>query len=190
MLSDHPDRAKLPSGKRRAVGAKTSKSWSDSQKIEAVTTYLAMGNLALTARLLKIPDYTLREWKTRDWWKDVEHELRLEENLQLSSRLQKIIQGSLAVTEDRIANGDYVYDNKTGSMIRKPVSMKDAHKVTMDMINKREDLTNQRPVQISNEALDERLAKLAKQFEEIAERSKTPQVQVTDVIVGESHNGS
>ena len=189
MLSDSPERANLPSGKRRAVTAKTNRSWSDSQKIEAVTTYLALGNLALAGRVLKIPEQTLRLWKQKDWWKDVEHELRLEENLQLSSRLQKIIEGSLAVTEDRISNGDYVYDNKTGSMIRKPVSMKDAHKVAMDMINKREDLTNQRPVQMSNEALEDRLAKLAKQFEEIAARATQPVIEVTDVLIGELENG-
>jgi transposase-like protein len=170
-----------PSNRRRAVDA-PSRSWSDSQKLEAVTTYLSLGNLALTSRVLKIPEMTLREWKQKDWWKEIEGELKVQDNIQLSSRLKRIIESTLSVTEDRLANGDWIYDNKTGQLVRKPVNMRDAHKVAMDMIEKREILDNKAPTSVSVEQIDDKLKKLAEKFEQIA-AGRRP-LEVTDVIIG------
>lgn len=196
MLSDNPRMAQVPSKKKRAVGG-VQKSWSDSQKIEVITTYLALGNLAQTCRLLKIPEITVRQWKQKQWWKDMEMELRTEENLQLSHRLQKIVESTLAVSEDRIANGDFIYDNRTGQLVRKPVNLKDAHKVAMDMMAKKEQLVSKRPENVDLASIDDRLAKLAAKFEQIA--GARPVVEVTDVIFAddeettqelEAHSGS
>lgn len=182
MLSDDENLKNLPSNRRRAVDA-SGRSWSDSQKLECVTTYLSLGNLAQTSRLLKIPEMTIRTWKQKDWWKELELDLKSQETLQLSSRLKRIIESTLAVTEDRLANGDFIYDNRSGQMVRKPVSMKDAHKVTMDMIQRRDVLDNKQPTDISAESISDKLDTLAKKFEEIASGKKT--IEVTDVIIGE-----
>lgn len=185
MLSDAEQLKSVPSNRRRAVSAETNKHWSDSQKLEAVTTYLSLGNLALTSRVLKIPEMTLRMWKQKEWWKEVEGELKVQENIQLSSRLQRIIEGTLSATEDRLANGDYIYDNKSGQLVRKPVSMKDAHKVAMDLMDRRDILDNRKPVNVSLEQIDDKLKKLADKFEQIATGRKQDVIEVTDVIVGE-----
>lgn len=182
MLSDNDLMKSVPSNRRRAVDA-AGRNWSDSQKLEAVTTYLSLGNLMQTSRLLGIPEMTLRTWKQKDWWKEIEIDLKSQETLQLSARLKRIIESTLSVTEDRLANGDFLYDSKTGEMVRKPVSMKDAHKVTMDMIQRRDVIDNQQPKDVSLEQIDDKLAKLAQKFEEIASGKKT--VEVTDVIIGE-----
>lgn len=181
MLSDNERMKYRPSNSRRAVGA-VSRSWSDSQKLEAVTTYLSLGNLSLTSRVLKIPEMTLREWKQKEWWKDIEMELKVQDNIQLSSRLQKIVESTLAVTEDRLVYGDYIYDNRSGQMVRKPVSMRDAHKVAMDMMDRRDVLDNKKPVSVSIEQIDDKLKKLAAKFEEIAVGRKPEIIEVTDVI--------
>lgn len=187
MLSDNEKMKHVPSNKRRSVNAPTSRSWSDSQKIEAVTTYLALGNLVLTSNVLKIPEMTLRGWKQTEWWRELEAELKVQDELQLSARLKRIVESTLEVTEDRIKNGDFVYDNKTGSLLRKPVNMRDAHKVTMDMIEKREQLLGKQPVSVAMEQIDERLKKLAEKFEQIAAKKNT--IEVTDVIMGSETNG-
>lgn len=184
MLSDDEHLKNLPSNRRRAVDA-SGRSWSDSQKLEAVTTFLSLGNLAQTSRLLGIPEMTLRTWKQKDWWKEIEVDLKTQDTLVLSARLKRIIESTLAVTEDRLVNGDFIYDNRTGSMVRKPVSMKDAHKVTMDMIQRRDIIDNKQPTEVSIEQIDDKLAKLAQKFEEIASGKKT--IEVTDVIIGEEH---
>lgn len=182
MLSDNSRKQQIPSRRGRPVGS-TGKQWSDSQRIEAVTTYLSLGNLALTARVLKIPEMTLRTWKAKDWWRDIESELKVQDNLQLSARLKRIVESTLSVTEDRITNGDFIFDMKTGNMVRKPVSMRDAHKVTMDMLDKRDFLDNKRPVTVSIEQIDDKLKKLAEKFEQIAGVKRM--IEVTDVIIGQ-----
>jgi hypothetical protein len=179
-LSDDPHRSKLPSVRKRAIGDKH-KHYSDSQKIEAVTTYLALGELKLTANVLKIPEITLKVWKQKDWWKEIENDLRTQEDLQLSVRLQKIINKSFDQVEDRLSNGDFIYDQKTGQLVRKPVSMKDAHKVAVDLVDKRRVLIDRQPQTASVESVEAKLLKLAEKFAEIAGKTK-PQVEVTDVI--------
>lgn len=186
-LSDSDKRKHVPSKRSRPIGAETNRNWSDAQKIEAVKTYLALGEVRLTANVLKIPEVTLHNWKSKEWWKELERELRLQDDLQLSARLQKIISRSLSEVEDRLSNGDFLYDQKTGKFVRKPVSLKDAHKVAMDMVDKRDVLNNKMPVSQTLEAVEDKLDKLAAKFAEMANRRR-PAIEVTDVIIGQEIN--
>lgn len=188
MLTDNEKLKHVPSNTRRSVNATTNRHWSDSQKIEAVTTYLALGNLVLTSNVLKIPEMTLRAWKQKEWWKQIEEDLAVQDDLQLSSRLKRIISTTLEATEDRIKHGDWVYNNKEGTLMRKPVNLRDVHKVTMDMVDKREQIASRATSSVALEAVDERLKKLAEKFEEIA-AGRRP-LEVTDVIVGEEVDGN
>lgn len=181
-LSDSPNLRHVPSKRRRAVSAGGHR-WSDSQKLEAVTTYLALGNLVLTSSVLKIPEMTLRAWKQTQWWKEIEEDLKVQDDLQLSTRLKNIIESTLAATEDRIKNGNFIYDNRTGTLVRKPVDLKDVHRVTMDMVEKRDSILNKQPNSVPLEQTAARLEKLAKKFEDMANGVKT--IEVTDVIQGD-----
>ncbi len=190
MLSDSEKLRGVASKKKRPTTGVNNMHYSDSQKLEAVTTYLALGNLVLTASVLKIPEFTLRNWKQKDWWKELEGELAVQDDIQLSSRLKRIIETTLSATEDRIKNGDWIYNNKEGCLMRKPVNLRDVHKVTMDMVDKREHLAGRAPMNIANEAIDDRLLKLAEKFAEIAKNNTKAPIEVTDVIVGEIIDGS
>lgn len=176
-----------PTRSRRQVKA-VGDHWSDSQKLEAVKTYLILGNLTLTASALGIPHNTVKTWKKSEWWKTIEQELMVQEDLQLGDRLKKIVNKSYDVIEDRMANGDFVYDQKTGEMRRKPVNMKDAHKVGLDLQERRDELVR-RHVEgdtITTDKIEKTLLDLAKRFEDIANGSnKKAVVEVTDVIIGE-----
>lgn len=190
MLSDSTKLRNVPSKKKRPTTGVNNMHYSDSQKLEAVTTYLALGNLVLTASVLKIPEFTLRNWKQKDWWKEIEGELAVQEDIQLSSRLKRIIETTLDATEDRIKNGDWIYNNKEGCLMRKPVNLRDVHKVAMDMVDKREHIAGKQSPQVSMEALDDRLVKLAEKFAEIAKNNTKAVYEVTDVIVVEEANGT
>ncbi len=185
MLSDSNKFKDLPSKRRRGVAeASRKKIWSDSQKVEAVTTYLALGNLALTAASLKIPEGTLRMWKATVWWKELQDELSLQEDLQLSERLKRIIDGALTAVDDRVRNGDSIWDSKSGSLVKKPIAAKDAHRIAMDMTQKRIDIKKASIASVPTEMIEDRLLKLAERMAQIATGVK-PVVQVTDVVVGE-----
>jgi hypothetical protein len=163
MLSDNPKSKEL-NPKRRSVDAPTNIRWSDKQKLEAVQSYLLLGNLALTSRILSIPEITLRVWKASEWWRVAVEEVKMQENMEMSSRLKKIVDASLGAVEDRLANGDWVYDQKSGEMRRKHVNLKDAHKVAVDLMDKKDLLEKKSgPVQ-AEEQDDERLLKLAEKF--------------------------
>jgi hypothetical protein len=176
-----------PTGRRRAV-TKSKGHWSDSQKVEAVQTYLILGSLKLTAGALRIPFDTLKVWKQSEWWKTLVEELRLQEDLQLSNRLKKIITKSYDVLEDRLENGDFVFDQKTGEMRRKPVAMRDAHKVAIDLVQQRQDLVDRHlgGQTVTEDKIEKTLANLAEQFAKIANQvtNVKPSVEVTDVLFG------
>lgn len=112
--------------------------WSQEAKIQAVSQYLVLGNMALVSATTGIGHELLRAWKQQPWWKEMEAEIRLTENLDMDNKLSKIVNKSLDAVLDRVENGEFVYDQKTGSIIRKPVNMKDVAKVSVDMLSKRE----------------------------------------------------
>jgi hypothetical protein len=138
--------------------------WSDKQKVEAVQSYLLLGNLALTSRLLSIPEITLRVWKTTEWWKGLVEDIKLQENMQMSGRLKKIVDASLTAVEDRLLNGDWMYDQKTGHMVRKQVGIKDAHKVATDLMDRQKIIEKTTNPVTQEEQNDDKLLKLAEKF--------------------------
>lgn len=186
-LSDGPIRSKLPSVKRRPV-LKRKAHWSDSQKLEAIQTFLILGSLKMTSAALSIPYKTLQIWKASEWWKTMIEEMRVQEDLQLSQRLKKIIAKSYDVLEDRLEHGDFVYDQKTGEMRRKPVSMKDTHRVAVDLVQQRQELVDRHLGEktVTEDKIEKTLANLADQFAKIASQVNVnkPSMEITEVIFG------
>lgn len=188
-LSDNPRSADL-SYKPRKTSATQSR-WSDKQKIEAIQSFLLLGNLALTSRMLGIPEITLRQWKATEWWSNQVEELKHQEKTALSGKLKKIVNAATMAVEDRLANGDWIYDQKTGDMRRKHVSMKDAHKVAVDLMA-RQDIMEKKNTPASQELEDgERLLKLAERFATFV-KPQAPllervDVDITDVEIKEPH---
>lgn len=169
--------------KRRTVAAYHAW-WGDAQKLETVQAYLVLGSIRLTSAAMEIPERTIISWRNSGWWQEVVDELRLQDKLQLSQKLKKIVEKSIEVTDDRLTHGEFKFD-KMGELVRIPVSMKDAHKVSMDMINKREDILSSEKVQMTDAKAEDKLKSLAEKFAEYAtrtiEKTKAP-VVVTDVI--------
>lgn len=181
MLSDS-NQFKGPT-KRRPVNATTNLQWSDSQKIEAVQTYLLLGSVKQTSFALKIPEPTLIQWRAKQWWKDLEKEFRTQENITLSNKLKKLIDKSLDLVGDRLEKGDFIYDQKTGKMKRKPVALRDIHRVAVDMVAVHNRMATDENITVAQDSIAEKLAKLAAEFAKVADKldTKAP-VVVTDVV--------
>lgn len=181
--------------RRRALEAK-GKHWSDSQKLEAVQTYLMLGSVRMTSAALKIPEITLKVWRASTWWKDLESELKIQDELQLSTRLKKIAEKSFAAVEDRLEHGNFVFDQKTGKIRRIPVNLKDAHKVALDSIQQKE-LIGKKHVDVANDGqILDKLEQLANKFAEMAtdkfkqikDESRTLElVEEVDYVEGEDY---
>lgn len=112
--------------------------WPIEKKIEVVSQYLVLGNMSLVSAVTGVNHQLIREWKGQPWWKEVEAQVRATENLQMDNKLSKIVDKSLDAVLDRVENGDFVYDNKSGQIKRKPVNMRDVAKVSVDLLSKRE----------------------------------------------------
>lgn len=152
---------------------------SPKEKFEAVQLYLLLGgNVSKTAGALKISPETIWTWKKTDWWHEYEAQIRREENLELSARLKRSMNKAMELIEDRLDHGDWIYDQKVGKMVRKPVSLKDAQKTVVEFIDKREKLVENQQLTIAAEQIDDKLKKLADAFAKLS----TPQINVTDVV--------
>lgn len=184
MLSDSPIKQSKGKNMNRKVPGNRHESYGDQQKIDAVQTYILTGNLALTGRTLGIHDRTLKLWKTSQWWKELEKELRSQETMILAASLKKQVEKALDVVNDRLEHGNYLYNPKTGEMVRKPVDLKEAHKVVTDFIDRRHKLITTEEHQAQQHDIKKKLADLAKSFEEFATKSSDakPTINVTDVI--------
>lgn len=177
-LSDAPSGEKY-NVRRRGVNS-AGKFWSDAQKIECVTMWLATGNLRLTAATLGIPEQTARQWRATQWWKEIAEEVQLQDRMVMSASAKKIIDKSLEVVADRLEQGDWIYDQKSGELRRKPVAMKDALAAATQMIDQKVKLDKVDVSDKSSEGIEQRLEKLMNKFAQLA------QPVVTDVVFVEN----
>lgn len=160
---------------------KPNTTWSQEARIAAVSQYLVLGNMALVSSVTKIPHQLLRAWKGQPWWAEVESQVRATENLQMDGKLTKIVDKSLDAVMDRLENGEFVYNQKTGQVIRKQVNMKDAAKVTVDMITKRELLRGNATArtETTQTSVEDQLKALALEFAKW--QNPQPKVETLDV---------
>jgi hypothetical protein len=139
--------------------------WSSKAQLEAVTTYLALGNLMETGRVLNIPIATLNNWRRSPWWGELVTEIQSGEGQRSDNKMTKTIDKALDLIMDRMADGDFQYDQKTGRLVKVPLKARDLERVASGLFDKRQ-LIRKQPTQIKASDLGqaERLLALANQF--------------------------
>jgi len=137
------------------------------KKIQAVTTYLAVGNSKTVEALTGIPSGTVRKWRTEPWWIEIEGQIREEEALETNAKLKRIVEKSLDLVMDRLENGDIIWNPKTGSVERRPAYLKDLSKVMNDTMDRQDMLRKISGARQEKPALDGQLKLLAEEFAKI-----------------------
>jgi hypothetical protein len=132
--------------------------------VEVITAYIALGKSNLVEAVTGVPPGTVRQWKTQDWWRELEYQLRDEGNLELDAKLKKIVNKSLDGVLDRLEHGDFFYDVKTGRIDRMPAKLRDIAKVSADAIDKSVLLQKFTRKVEETPKLDDHLKKLAAEF--------------------------
>ena len=145
------------------------KPYSEVKKIEVVTTYLALGKAPMVEAVTGVPRQTIRVWKMQPWWKELVDEIQSDETQELSSKLTKIIDRSLDVVVDRIEHGDFLLDSRTGQVRRVPVKLRDVHRVSTDLIDKRQLLKKKQNIESDKSTVEDIMKKLADQFSEFVQ---------------------
>lgn len=134
--------------------------WGDEKRVEVVTTYLAVGTAPLTFAVTGVPVNTIRQWRLLPWWKELEDQIRQEDDAQVDVKLKRIVDKSLDIVMDRIENGDIILQ-KDGSVSRRPINIGLAHKVSTEMLSKR-DLIRKRQVNpVDQQSIEDHLANIA-----------------------------
>lgn len=179
-LTDSDKRQKVIK-KRNAVA----RAWyPDAVKLEALKLWLISGNLKTVGASLGIPYPTLQVWRYSDWWSQLAEEIRTEGQMQLSNKLKTIAERAMDETLDRLEKGDWVLNQKTGKMERKPVAMRDAHRVAESFTDRHIRLDAKPQEAINNQKIQDRLQNLAIAFEQFAK--KTKKIEVVDAVQIES----
>ena len=156
--------------------------WSQNQRLQAVSTYLMLGNMAETAIVTGIPIATLRLWKTTDWFKEYSLQLQSEDVQQMDANLKRILGKALKATEDRLDLGDAQFDQKTGDIIRIPVKAHVALKISTELLTKQQKLYENPVREEVEKTIDDRLLKLSEEFAKFAS-NKVKNEKAVDVEV-------
>lgn len=146
--------------------------WTYDTRLTVCELILQTQNHRLVAEITEVPLETIRDWKKQDWWPKIVEEVQKIKRAELNSRLTKIVDTALSKIEDRLENGDYVLNNKTGEVVRKPVSLKDANQVAKDILGQQISMQRaEHEVKIETDTKD-LLNNLAKEFAKLNRKIK------------------
>ena len=148
-------------------GAKQGK-WSMNQKMQAVMTYLMLGNMHEASIICGIPYETFKCWKHTDWFKELLVTVRESDVQQMDSNMQRIVGKALKATEDRIDQGEFQYDPKTGRIIRVPIKANVALRITTELLARQDKIRAAPEKKELEKTIDARLAKLSEEFARFA----------------------
>jgi hypothetical protein len=158
-------------------------SWSE--KTKAVQLYMLNGNMRLVSELVGIPYQTLMDWKRTEWWPSLVEELRNAKRAKTGTKLSSIIDTSLEIIQDRLENGDYILNNKTGQIERKPVTLRDTAALTNSLLTRQmqmEEIADR--MENSKTTVQETLTLLAKEFQKMTKKT----TDYVDVEIKETTN--
>lgn len=172
MLSDNKRLAKLPSKKGNT------RWYTDAEKLEAVKLYMITGNQAAVAAALNLNKNTMNQWTNSQWFKDLSEQIKREGNIKLTNKLKGIAEKALDITIDRLDNGDFFYDQKTGEVRRKPIQAKDAHKIAVDFLDKSWEAESKIDKTAEESSTENKLNALAAAFIDMAK--KTSRVEIIE----------
>ena len=142
---------------------------------EAITHYAASGNVVASSKALKIPERTLYEWRTYDWWDTALAEVRRSKQDELDAALTGLIHSAVAAAHDRIVSGDHrlvkrkTEEGETCELVRIPVSARDCAIVAAISADKRQIVRGQATEIIEHSS--DKLTQLREQLRQLSGRT-------------------
>ena len=162
---------------KRVAGAKDVRNtYTEEQKLSAVCAFAVCGNSRRVAETTGISEATIRSWKQTEWWYEANERILKEEDEELDTKLTSLLNKAVENINDRLENGDFIYDVKRAALVRRPMSGRDTAVVTAITLDKRQLLRGQPTSRVEKVSQDERLLRLAKQFKEFSSAKEVTQV--------------
>ncbi len=174
-------RKQLTQASGKATGNKNF--YSDKEKLDAACRFAVVGNSRRVAELTHIPEGTIRAWKCTEWWQEIQDRIIKEQDEELDSKLTKLVDKAVDEVNDRLDEGDWVYNPKLDKLVRKPVNAKDLAILTAITIDKRQLMRGQPTSRVEKVSQDEQLKTLALEFKKMAlAKDITPEVEYHEVV--------
>lgn len=135
------------------------------QKLFATIAYLITRSSIKAEAISGVRNGTIRQWKKNaPWWGDAVRAFRAAQRDELVAKLSKIAMTGLENAEERLENGDEVVLTKTGKIIRRKVSARDAAWIAAVATDKVELLTGNPTQRVEKVSQEDNLKDLQKQF--------------------------
>jgi hypothetical protein len=157
--------------------------YSDKEFMNAVCVFAVTGNSRRTAEITKIPEGTIRAWKTTEKWYEIANRIVVEQDEELNTKLTALVDKAVGEVNDRLEDGNWVYNPKLDKLIRKPMDGKELASITATMLDKRQLIRGLPTSRVERTSQDERLTKLAQQFAQFAKAKEVKQVEEERVDV-------
>ncbi len=107
-------------------------------KIKACSLFLSCGSVRKVAEQLGIGANLVDAWKKQaPWWNELTQAIRREKQQELDALLTSTIHKAIGDLTDRLENGDYKLDMRTGERHRVPVNAKDLAVISAIVYDKR-----------------------------------------------------
>jgi hypothetical protein len=139
--------------------------WDMEAKLQAALAYVITANSQDASKLCGVPDRTIRDWTTQDWWDDLIAEARAAKQKELDAAWTGLIHLATQKMLERVTTGDPVVDTKTKEVKYVPVKLRDLAIATAVMSDKRALLRGQATQRIERMGLEKRLDKIGETFE-------------------------
>jgi hypothetical protein len=134
--------------------------------MEVVGRYMLLGNMRVVSEQTKVPYNTLVEWKRSSWWPELAEQIRRQKKGKTNESITKLIEQSLDVMADRLEHGDYILNNKTGKIERKPVGVREATTIAHQLLQRQTAIEElEAKLSRSEDTVQETLGLLAKEFQ-------------------------
>ena len=173
-------------GKKRGPGFKFNNPsyFNLEQKTDACALYCVYGDVDQVSEMTGIDPKFLRQWKDEPWWNEIQKKVFVEQNEKLGSRISTVLDKSLLEIEERLQNGDYLWDVRKSKFVRKPIDTKVLSNLFNNLVNRRQ-LIRGEPTSITTKlAVDDRLRLLAEQFEKFASAKEVEQTTTKEIEDG------
>jgi hypothetical protein len=145
------------------------------KKYSVVSTYIACGNMRLTAKKCGVNAQTIENWRKTSWWDDIVSELQNTESAELKNKLNKLTKKALDMIEDQLETGETVLNQKTGELMKKPVAFRDVARVASDLMIRQNELKkNQFEQEVGKATTQEILKSLAAEFANFNKNKSSP----------------
>ena len=155
--------------------------WSEKKKLEALGIFMATGSVTMAANQSNIPYETVKSWSKSDWWKDKVKEIQNEDYDKMDAKLTKALDKALDSVMDRIENGEYIYDPKTGKTKLMPAKLRDLNVAFNSLMDKRQLIRKQPTKIVEQSSTAQALQNLAERFEQFT-TGKVKQAKFNDLV--------